>query len=73
MPFLLPLFLLQVQNNTENLYADKQDFHSLLYSTHHKHHSHRHKRAITLCGVMFLTWSFVDENERLHIFPCLST
>jgi hypothetical protein len=44
-----------------------------LYSPHHNHHGPRHKRGMTLCGVIFFTRSFLDENETLHIFPCLST
>jgi hypothetical protein len=30
-PFLLPFILLQLQNNTEFPYAEKQEFHSLWY------------------------------------------
>ena len=47
------ILLLQIQNNTENLYADKQQFHSLLYSPHQSHQYPRHKTAMNLCGVNF--------------------
>jgi len=69
MPFLLPLFLLQIQNNTENLYAEKQEFHSLLYSPHCNHQGPRHKRAMTLCGVIFLPGPLLMKMKLSIFFP----
>ena len=67
MLFLLPL-ILQIQNNIENLYAEKQEFHSLLYSPHCNHQVPRQKsHDFVWCN--FFTRPFVDENETVHIFP----
>ena len=68
MPFLLPL-ILQIQNNTENLYAEKQEFHSLLYSPHWNHQGPRHKKNHDFVWCNFFTRPFVDEYETVHIFP----
>ena len=72
MPFLLPLFLLQIQNNTENLYAGKQDFHILLYRPHCNHQGPRHWRVMTLCGVIFLPGPLSMKMKLSIFFPlCL--
>ena len=67
---ILPLFLLQIQNNTESLYVEQQEFHSLLYSPHHYHQCPRHQRAMIFCDVIFLPGPLSNENETFHISPC---
>ena len=68
---LVPLFLLQFQNNTVSLYVEQQEFHSLLYSPHHNHQCPTHQRAMIFCVVIFLPGSLSNENETVHISPCL--
>jgi len=55
--FIPYFFFFKFRKNTDNLYADKQVFHSLLYSPHQNHQCPRHTRAMTICGVIFLMYN----------------